>query len=284
MIDAALVLEGGSLRGMFTCGVLDTFLEEEIEFAYVNGVSAGGMNGMNYISKQIGRSLEINKRFLHDKRYISFKNMVRNRLLFNFDFLFGELSDHLVPYHFDAFFASPQKYEVVATRCRTGKPEFFAKDECQDILKAIQASASIPIMSKMIDVGGKKYLDGGVSLPIAYQRAFDLGYQKAVVILTREQGFRKKPLDRFMLRGYERYFEPLPELLAALKEVPDRYNRMQEEMEELERQGRLLIIRPEFPVTVSRVEQDLQKLEALYREGQRIGRDQLKQLTEFLEI
>lgn len=284
MIDAALVLEGGSLRGMFTCGVLDTFLEEEIEFAYVNGVSAGGMNGMNYISKQIGRSLEINTKYLHDKRYISFKNMVRNRLLFNFDFLFGELSENLVPYDFDAFYASPQKYEVVATRCRTGKPEYFEKSECKDILKAIQASASIPIMSKMIDVGGRKYLDGGVSLPIAYERAFELGYKKVVVILTREQGYRKKKLDRFMLSGYERYFEPLPQLLTALKEVPDRYNRMQEEMEMLKQQGRLFIIRPEFPVKVSRVEQDLHKLEALYREGQRLGREQLKQLTEYLEI
>lgn len=284
MIDAALVLEGGSLRGMFTCGVLDTFLEEDIEFGYVNGVSAGGMNGMNYISKQIGRSLEINSRYLHDKRYISFKNMVNNRLLFNFDFLFGELSNHLVPYDFDAFFASPQKYEVVATRCRTGKPEYFAKGECEHILKAIQASASIPIMSKMIDVGGKKYLDGGVSLPIAYSRAFDLGYEKVVVILTREHGYRKKKLDRFTLRGYERYFEPLPELLEALKEVPDRYNRMQEEMDQLEEQGKLFIIRPEFPVLVSRVEQDKHKLEALYHEGQRIGRDKLKLLTEYLEI
>ena len=284
MINAALVLEGGSLRGMFTCGVLDTFLEEQIEFCYVNGVSAGGMNGMNYISKQIGRSLEINSKYLHDKRYISFKNMVRNRLLFNFDFLFGELSQNLVPYDFDAFYASPQKYEVVATRCRTGKPEYFEKSECKDILKAIQASASIPIMSKMIDVDGRKYLDGGVSLPIAYERAFELGYDKVVVILTREQGYRKKQLDRFMLRGYEHYFEPLPELLEALKAVPDRYNRMQEEMDRLEQQGRLFIIRPEFPVKVSRVEQDMHKLEALYHEGQRIGRDKLKQLTEYLQI
>ena len=282
MTEAALVLEGGSLRGLFTCGILDTLIEQEIEFSYVNGVSAGAMNGMNYISKQVGRSLKINTQYLHDKRYLSFENMVKNRQLFNFDFMFGELSTNLVPYDFDAFYQSPQKFEAVATRCRTGRPEYFEKSTCADMMAAVEASASMPVLSKMIAVDGKKYLDGGISMPIAYQRAIDLGYEKVVLILTRHNGFQKPPMSALMRRAYARYFSPLPQLQEALHEVPDRYNRMQLEMEELAAAGRILVLRPEFPVNVSRVEKDLHKLTALYEEGRRIAAQELPRLREYL--
>lgn len=284
MTEGALVLEGGSLRSIFTAGVLDVMMEQEIEFSYVNGVSAGSMCGMNYISKQMGRTLQVNTDYLHDKRYLSFRNMLKNRLIFNFDFLFGELSTDLIPFDFETFENSPQKFEVVATRCRTGQPVFFEKGACSDIYAAVQASCSMPVLSRMITVEGKKYLDGGISLPIAYMRAMELGYKKVVVILTRQHGYRKKPLDRLTRRGYDRYFGPLPELRASLEEVPDRYNRMQEEMDQLEAEGKLLIIRPEFPVTVSRVEQDEEKLKALYAEGRRIGEASLPALREYLGI
>lgn len=284
MTEGALVLEGGSLRSMFTSGVLDVMMEQEIEMSYVNGVSAGSMCGMNYIAKQVGRTLRVNTEYLHDKRYISFRNMLKNRLIFNFDFLFGELSRSLVPFEFERFYASPQRFEVVATRCKTGKPVFFEKGVCTDMNAAVQASCSMPVLSKMIDVEGRKYLDGGISLPIAYQRALDLGYEKVVVVLTREHGYRKKPIDRLTKRGYDRYFEPLPELRVSLMEMPDRYNRMQEELDELEKAGRIFIIRPEFPVLVSRVEQDGEKLKALYNEGRRIGEASLPALKEYLNL
>lgn len=284
MTDGALVLEGGSLRSMFTAGVLDVMMEQEIELSYVNGVSAGSMCGMNYISKQRGRTLQVNTEYLHDKRYLSFRNMLKNRLIFNFEFLFGELSTDLVPFDFDTFENSSQKFEVVATRCRTGQPVFFEKGVCSDMYAAVQASCSMPVLSRMITVEGKKYLDGGISLPIAYMRAMELGYKKVVVILTRQHGYRKKPLDRLTRRGYDRYFGPLPELRASLEEVPERYNRMQEEMDQLEAEGKLFIIRPEFPVMVSRVEQDEEKLKALYAEGRRIGEACLPALREYLGI
>ncbi len=284
MIEGALVLEGGSLRSMFTSGVLDVMMEQGIELSYVNGVSADSMCGMNYLSKQVGRTLQVNTEYLHDKRYMSFRNMLKNRLIFNFDFLFGELSTELVPFDFETFENSPQKFEVVATRCRTGQPVFFEKGVCTDMYAAVQASCSMPVLSRMITVEGRKYLDGGISLPIAYKRAMELGYEKVVVVLTRQHGYRKKPVDRLTKRGYDRYFEPLPELRAALEEVPERYNRMQEEMDELEADGKLFIIRPEFPVMVSRVEQDAEKLKALYAEGRRIGEERLEALREYLGI
>lgn len=283
MTNGALVLEGGSLRGLFTAGVLDLFVEQGLMFSYVNGVSAGSMNGMNYISRQTGRNLEINRRFLHDKRYMSFENMVKKRQIFNFDFLFGELSSELIPFDYDAFFQSPQKFEAVATRCRTGKPEYFEKSSCSDMITAVQASASMPILSHMITLDGKKYLDGGVSMPIAYQRALDLGYEKVVLILTRHNGYQKPPMSPLMRRAYARYFAPLPRLQEALYEVPDRYNRMQEEIGRLEAEERIFVIRPEFPVTVSRVERDFKKLENLYQEGRRVGAGRMDALMKYLE-
>lgn len=284
MTEAALVLEGGSMRGLFTSGVLDILVEQGIVCSYVNGVSAGSMNGMNYISGQTGRTLRINQQYLHDKRYLSFENMAKNRQVFNFDFLFGEVSRELVPFDYEAFYGSPQQYEVVATRCRTGKPEYFEKSACPDILSAVKASSSMPVLSKMIDVEGKKYLDGGISMPIAYERAFELGYEKVVLILTRHNGYRKPPMSSLTRRAYARYFAPLPELQEALYEVPERYNRMQEEIDELEAQGRIFVLRPEFPVTVSRMERDLGKLEALYEEGRRVASEQLSSLRTYLEL
>ncbi len=284
MTEGALVLEGGSLRGVFTAGVLDVLIEQEIELSYVNGVSAGSMSGMSYISKQSGRTIRVNLDYVRDKRFLSFRNMVRNRSIFNFDFLFGELSDTLVPFDYDTFNNSRQIFEVVATRCKTGKPEYFEKSTSEDFISAVKASSSIPVLSSMISVNGKKYLDGGCSMPVAYQRAIDLGYEKVVVILTREKGYRKPLLDKWTKKGYERYFGPLPKLLKALQDVPERYNRMQEEIDQLEAEGRIFVIRPDKHVTVQRTEQDKRKLESLYEDGRRLAEANLDNLKRYLGI
>ncbi len=284
MTEGALVLEGGSLRGLFTAGVLDVFMERGIQFSYVNGVSAGSMNALSYISGQPGRTMKVDLDFVHDKRFMSFRNLVKKREIFSFEFLFGEVSEKLVPFDYEAFHASPQEFEAVVTRCKTGRPEYYSNRTCSDIFTAVQASSSIPILSHMITLDGKKYLDGGVSMPIAYQRAFDKGHDKAVVVLTRHKGFRKKPADRWSDKAYHRYFAPLPQLLEAIEAIPERYNRMQEEMDELEDAGKLFIIRPEHPVSVSRFERDKMKLQELYGEGRREAENRLQAMCDFLEI
>lgn len=284
MTEGALVLEGGSLRGVFTAGVLDVFMEQGIEMSYVNGVSAGSMSGMSYVSKQIGRTIKVDLDYVKDKRFLSFQNLVRNRSIFNFDFLFGELSNTLVPFDYDTFYKSKQKFEVIATRCKTGKPVYFEKSTCTDFIGAVKASSSIPILSGMINVNGRKYLDGGCSMPIAYQRAIDLGYEKIIVVLTREHGYRKPPLDKWTKKGYERYFAPLPEFLKALMDVPERYNRMQEEIDQLEEEGKIYVIRPDNHVTVRRTEQDKRKLEALYEDGRRLAGEHLNKVKQYLGI
>lgn len=284
MTEGALVLEGGSLRGVFTAGVLDVFMEQGIEMSYVNGVSAGSMSGMSYVSKQIGRTIKVDLDYVNDKRFLSFRNLVEKRSIFNFDFLFGELSNTLVPFDYDTFYKSEQIFEVIATRCKTGKPEYFEKSKCDNFIDAVKASSSIPILSRMISVGGKKYLDGGCSMPVAYQRAIDLGYEKIVLVLTREPGYRKSPLDKWTKKGYERYFAPLPRFLKALEDVPERYNRMQEEIDRLEKEGRIYVIRPDHHVTVQRTEQDKRKLEALYQEGRRLALEHMDSLKAYLKL
>jgi predicted patatin/cPLA2 family phospholipase len=259
-------------------------MEQGIEMSYVNGVSAGSMSGMSYVSKQIGRTIKVDLDYVNDKRFLSFRNLVEKRSIFNFDFLFGELSNTLVPFDYDTFYKSEQTFEVIATRCKTGKPEYFEKSRCNNFIDAVKASSSIPILSRMITVEGKKYLDGGCSMPVAYQRAIDLGYEKIVLVLTREPGYRKPPLDKWTKKGYERFFEPLPRFLKALEDVPERYNRMQEEIDRLEKEGRIYVIRPDHHVTVQRTEQDKRKLEALYQEGRRLALEHMDSLKAYLKL
>jgi len=284
LLKGAMCLEGGSLRGLFTAGVLDALLDNEVYIEYVNGVSAGSMNGMNYISRQRGRSKRINLKYLHDKRYISYKNMFKSRQIFNFDFLFDDISNKYDIFDWESFNDKAKKYEVVATDVITGESKFFDKNNCNDIISAVKASASMPVMSKMIDVEGRKYLDGGISTSIAYKRAFDVGYSKAIVVLTREEGYRKKPVNKINESIYKRYFKPLPNLVEKLMTVPERYNKMQEEMEELAKEGKLLIIRPQNKVTVQRLEHSSVKLEKLYNEGYEVGSKNIENIKNFIAL
>jgi rssA protein len=284
LLKGAMCLEGGSLRGLFTAGVLDALLDNEVYIEYVNGVSAGSMNGMNYISRQRGRSKRINLKYLHDKRYISYKNMFKSRQIFNFDFLFDDISNKYDIFDWESFNDKAKKYEVVATDVITGESKFFDKNNCSDIISAVKASASMPVMSKMIDVEGRKYLDGGISTSIAYKRAFDVGYSKAIVVLTREEGYRKKPVNKINESIYKRYFKPLPNLVEKLMTVPERYNKMQEEMEELAKEGKLLIIRPQNKVTVQRLEHSSVKLEKLYNEGYEVGSKNIENIKNFIAL
>lgn len=280
--DSALVLEGGSLRALFTTGVLDVMMENDIDYPYVNGVSAGSMCGMNFVSHQIRRTRDVNINFLHDRHYIGLGNLLFHGGIFNFDYLFNVISKKDIPFDWDTFRSSATRYEAVATNCRTGEPEYFEKGVFPKIEDAASASCSMPILAKMVTLNKDKYLDGGVSMPIAYDRAMSQGYKKIVVVLTREHGYRKKPLTARRMNLFARAYGDYPYLLEKLIHVPDHYNRMQEEMDELEAAGKIFIIRPQGPVRVKRVEQDPAKLEALYQEGRRVMTQQLPALKAYL--
>lgn len=283
MVNAALVLEGGALRGMFTAGVLDVLMEDQIEFAYVNGVSAGSLNGINYISKQSGRSRDINLNYVNDPRYLGVRNIVSNGGIFNFRFLFGELSDELVPFDARTFFASKQRFEVVATNCRTGEAEYFEKGKEPEIMWASAASSSMPVISSMISLNGKRYLDGGISVPIAYRRAMEQGYKKIVLVLTRQAGYEKPATSKAMKLTYTKYYRKYPKLVERLIGVPENYNAMQKEIAALEKEGKIFVIRPKKPVEISRLEKDVERLRRLYDEGRALMQERRKAMTDYLE-
>lgn len=267
MSKKALVLEGGSLRCMFSAGAVDLMMEKGIAFDGLFGVSAGALTGVNYVSNQPGRTADVNLSFVNDKRYLGVRNLVLHRSLFNFDFLFGEVSDTLIPLDREAFANSPCRFTAISTNCQTGQPMFSEKSESPDIYAAIRASASLPLMAPMVQVDGVPCLDGGVSLSIPYERALEEGYDKIVVITTREHGYRKPPVSRPAARVYARVYRRYPELVKALLRTPRRYGQELDKLDHLEAQGKVFVLRPPVPVTVSRAEKDTDKLRALYQQG-----------------
>ena len=285
MQKGALVLEGGSLRGLFTAGVLDILMEGQIWFEYVNGVSAGSLCGYNYIARQPGRSRDINETFCNDRRYLGFDNLLRHGGVFNFDFLFGEAGAKLFPVDHAVFDRSPQLFEAVATDCLTGKSAYFRKQEMTpaEFDLACRASSSMPGLSDIVWLNGVPYLDGGCSCGVAYPRALELGYDKVVVVLTRPYGFRKKPeQSAALLRAFDRGYSRYPALRAALREANRRYNVLYAELEQLEREGRVFVIRPDGPVIGGRLERNVQRLESLYQDGRRVMLDQLDGMMLYL--
>lgn len=283
MEKGALILEGGSLRTLFTAGVLDIFMENDLYFSDVTGVSAGALTGVNYISRQPGRSRNVNVGYVQDKRYLSARNLFLHHQIFNFDFLFGEMCHELIPFDFDTFYQSEMRFTAVATNLRTGEASYFEKHTCTDILAAARASGSMPILSKAVVIDGERYLDGGCAMAIPYQKAIDDGFQKIVLVLTREQGYRKLYTRPAILRAYKKYFRHYPNFVRSLFDVPQRYDRQQREIDELEAAGKIFVIRPQAPVPVTHTDKDTAKLEALYEDGRREGERRLEALRAYLD-
>lgn len=282
MEKGALILEGGSLRSLFTAGVLDVFMENDLYFSDLTGVSAGSLTGANYVSRQPGRTAQINIGFVNDKRYLGVNNLLLHHEIFNFDFLFDTIGREIVPMDLETFSASPMRFTAVATNLETGEPEYFEKSTCSDIFAAIRASSSMPILSKAVVIDGKRYLDGGCSMAIPYQKAIDDGFEKIVLILTRQQGYRKLYTRRSILRAYAKYFRHYPNFIRALFAIPTRYDRQQREIDALEKAGRIFVIRPQKPVNVSHTEKDTAKLTALYNDGRREAGRQMEALRIYL--
>ena len=279
----ALALEGGSLRCLFTAGVTDLMMEEGLRWDGVFGVSAGALTGVNIVSEQKGRTAAVNLGYVNDPRYMGLRSLVLHRSIFNFDFLFGELSDSLLPLDREAFLHSPCEYTAVATSCLTGQVKYYEKSRVKDVYAAIRASASLPLLAPMVDVDGEPCLDGGLSVSVPYQKPLDEGYGKVVVVTTREHGYRKEPVSRIAARAYARAYRRYPELVRSILNVPRHYNAEMDEIDRLEAQGKIFVIRPAEPVTVSRTEKDVAKLQALYDQGQAVCRKALPKLKAYLE-
>ena len=260
-----LVLEGGGMRGVFTCGVLDYFMEHGIEFPYAVGVSAGACNGLSYLSRQKGRAKYSNIDMMERYHYIGLKYLWYQHSILDQHLLYELFPEKLVPYDYEACFANPMRFEMVTTNCVTGRACYLEERSDKERLVAIaKASSSLPYVCPVAYVDGRPMLDGGIVDSIPVQRAISQGYEKSVVVLTRNRGYRKDGMDirvpRFI---YTRY----PRLRAVLSRRCQVYNEQLEMVERMEDEGRIIVIRPQAPVRVNRIEKDVKKLQALYDEG-----------------
>lgn len=263
--DVGLVLEGGGMRGVFTSGVLDYFMDHDIQFPYVIGVSAGACNGLSYISNQRGRARLSNIELLEEYDYINIKNLLSKRNILDSDLLFYEFPEHIVPYDYETYFSSPMRFVMVTTNCLTGEANYFEeKKDKKRVIDIVKASSSLPFVSPVTYVDNLPMLDGGIVDSIPLEQAMKEGFKKNVVILTRPKGYRKEGKDIKIPSFIYRKYPKLRDVLSSRNAI---YNRQLELIDEYEEKGLIFTLRPSEEIEVNRLEKDVKKLEALYEEG-----------------
>lgn len=281
MIEAGLVVEGGGMRGVYTAGVLDYFMEKNLYFDDCYGVSAGACHISSYVSKQIGRSIKVTLDYINDKRYCSVNSLIKTGDMFGVEMLYDLIPNKLELYDYDTFNKFKGNFYSVVTNCKTGKAEYIKiKDMKKDII-AVRASSSLPLLSRIVEINGKEYLDGGITDSIPIKKSIKDGHKKNVVILTRDKTYRKsKPkfLSFFKLK-YKKY----PNLVKAIENRYKMYNETLDFIEEEKAKNKVFIIQPKLPVKISRIEKDKDKLKALYNQGYEDAKEIYEDLMKFLE-
>lgn len=280
MSKTGLVLEGGGFRGIFTAGVLDVFLDEGISFDGLIGVSAGAIHGCSYVSGQRGRSIRYYKKYCGDPRMMSIRNWLKTGNAVDTDFCYHQLPEVLDKFDDEAFIKSPTAYYVTCTNLESGRAEHICLQDMRRDIDYLRASASLPYFSQIVELDGKKYLDGGCadSVPLA---AFEsMGYGRCAVVLTQPAGYRKKP--EFQLAAklvYRKY----PAFVSTLINRHEVYNRQMDELDRLEREGRIFIIRPDSALDIGRMENDVNKVQSVYEQGVKIARERAAELKSWLK-
>lgn len=277
-----LIMEGGAMRGMFTCGVIDVMMEHDMEFDGAVGVSAGAAFGCNYKSKQIGRPIRYNKKYCKDKRFGSFQSWLKTGDVFDKQFCYYDIPDQLDVFDSKTFQENPMEFHVVCTDVLTGKPVYYQCKDGKNIdVEWMRASASLPMISKIVEIGERKLLDGGIadSIPLRYFEG--LGYDRNVVILTRPLDYIKEknqllPLARVMLRQY-------PNMIRAMAERHVHYNETTKYIREKELAGDIFVIRPKESLNISSMTTDPEELERVYQLGRKEAEEKLEQLKHFLK-
>ena len=266
---SGLVLEGGGMRGVFTCGVLDKFMDRGIRFPYTIGVSAGACNGLSYMSRQRGRAKYSNIDLLEKYRYIGFRHLLTKRNIMDFKLLFETFPNEIIPYDYEGYACCPERYEMVTTSCETGEACYFEEKQSPSrIIDIVRASSSLPFVCPIAYVDGRPMLDGGITDSIPLLRARELGFDDNMVVVTRNRGYRKPDKPAFIPPFFYRNYPAVREAIRNRSRV---YNEQLELVEQLEDAGKLTVIRPERPVVVDRMERNTSKLLDLYNEGYEIA-------------
>ena len=284
MITGTIVLEGGATRGVFTSGILDYLMEEDLYFSHVIGVSAGSCNGVDYVSRQIGRT---KKCMIPEKKEYSYYSGVRSAIkeksILDMDMVFDTFPKKIYPFDFETYFQSDMVCEIVTTNCETGKAEYMTEQSDPDrLMKLCRASSSMPLLSPIVNIDGVPYLDGGLADSVPIRRALQSGNEKIVLVLTRNPGYRKKPISKGTVKLYRRAYKKYPNLVHAAIYRNHVYNKTMELVERLEEEEKIFVIRPLVP-TLSRLERDETALTAFYQHGYNLMKRQREALQRYLE-
>lgn len=284
MEKATMVLEGGATRGVFTSGVLDYLMEKELYLSHVIGVSAGSCNAVDYVSKQPGRTRDC---MIHREKeynyYNSITKSIKTKSLLDMDMVFEKYPKEIFPFDFDTYFHSEIECEIVTTNCETGRAEYMTEREDGDrLMKLCRASSSMPLVSPIVNIDGVPYLDGGLADSIPVKRALQKENEKIVLILTRNPGYRKKPVSKAVGKLYRRSYRKYPNLMRTCIRRSLMYNQQMKLVEQMEEEGKVFVLRPLVP-TVSRLEKNYDTLMYFYEHGYRLMKRQYEALERYLE-
>lgn len=277
----ALILEGGGFRAMFSAGILEVFLERQLSFETVYGVSAGAAYGVSYISKQMGRNIEVNE-MIGDKRYCSWNNLIRQGTMFSWDFIYEEIPQHIIPFDYEELMKSPSQFYVGTSNCETGNPEFFLLNNAdkKDFKTILAASGSLPFIAPMVHYDNKILMDGGLSDSVPFEHALNNGSDRAVVVLTQPKEYVKKPMKYASF--FKWYYRKFPKVYEMLVTRAERYNESMAKLEQLEKQGVVYIIRPPKALDIDRIENNPQKTAAIYHDAMEQANLEFPALWEWL--
>ena len=279
-MKTALIMEGGAMRGMFTCGVMDVLLENGITFDGAAGISAGAVFGCNFKSGQAGCPVRYNKRYCRDPRYCSVRSLLRTGDLYGADFCYRELPDVLDPFDREAFARNPMAFYAGATDVETGECAFHCcADGGEEDMRWFRASASMPLVSRPVSIGGRRYLDGGIADAVPYRYLEQLGYNRNVIVLTQPKGYRKKPANKLLMKLCLRR---MPKIAGAMEHRHEMYNRQMDELDRMEAEKSALVIRPPESLGIGHTEKNPDELERVYRIGRAEAEKRLPEIRQWL--
>ena len=283
MKKIGLVLEGGAMRGMWTCGILDSFLDNKINVDGIIGTSAGGLFGVNYVSKQRGRGIRYNKKYCKDYRFMSLFSLLFTGNIINKKFAFYKVSEKLDPFDNDEFKKAKVDFFVTATNVETGCADYFKITDPFKDMEKLRATSAIPLVSKCVYIDGNKYLDGGVSDSIPIQKMEEFGYDKIIVVLTQPLDFKKKQISNKKQKLVKFVYKKYPNLIKAMFNRHNDYNETIDYIKKLEKSGKVFVIRPSKKLNIKVIERNPEKLESIYQLGLKDGNKYISKLKDFVK-
>lgn len=277
----ALILEGGAMRGLYSAGVLDIFMKNNINVNVIYGVSAGALFGLNYKSRQIGRAIRYNLKYAHEKNYMGLYSLITTGDVMNRDFCFNKLVYELDKLDFETYKNNPVEFYAVVTNLKTGKPEYIKIDDADKDLEYFRASGSMPFVSKPVEINGNLYLDGAVADAVPIKKVLEKNYEKIIVVLTRPLELNRKRKSHL---PYKFFYRKFPKFIETANNSCSRYNATMDLIEKYESENKIIVLRPSELIKMQRVEKDTNKLQAIYNLGVSDCLKKLDKIKEYLNV